>query len=108
MLDAISPPLLDRCEVIQLSGYSHNGLLHIAPRFLLPKRLAQNGMSEEHVQLNEPALLCEVTPYARVASVRGMVASCVSRPLSGRCMLVPGDYHHRHNRPHLPCQTPAR
>ncbi|KAI9435505.1 hypothetical protein H4582DRAFT_653922 [Lactarius indigo] len=53
-LDTISPPLLDRCEVIQLSGYTHDEKLHIARRFLLPKQLAQNGLSEPHVQLTEP------------------------------------------------------
>ncbi|KAH9027501.1 ATP-dependent protease La [Lactarius deliciosus] len=56
-LDTISPPLLDRCEVIQLSGYTHDEKLHIARRFLLPKQLTQNGLSEPHVQLTEPALL---------------------------------------------------
>src|SRR5712691_9303022 len=69
-LDTIPPPLLDRCEVIQLSGYTHDEKLHVARRFLLPKQLAQNGLSEDHVQLTEPGLLRVVTHYTREAGVR--------------------------------------
>jgi len=71
-LDTIPPPLLERCEVIQLSGYTHDEKLHIARRFLLPKQLAQNGLSEERVQLTEPALLRVVTHYTREAGVRAL------------------------------------
>ncbi|KAH9056835.1 ATP-dependent protease La [Lactarius vividus] len=74
-LDTISPPLLDRCEIIQLSGYTHDEKLHIARRFLLPKQLAQNGLSEPHVQLTEPALLKTVTHYTREAGVRSLERS---------------------------------
>ena len=48
-LDTIAPPLLDRCEVIQLSGYTYDEKLHIAWWFLLPKQHVQNGLSEAHV-----------------------------------------------------------
>ncbi|KAH9177262.1 hypothetical protein EDB89DRAFT_1902501 [Lactarius sanguifluus] len=74
-LDTISPPLLVRCEVIQLSGYTHDGKLHNARRFLLPKQLTQNGLSEPHVQLTEPALLKTVTHYTREAGVRSLERS---------------------------------
>ncbi|KAH8987330.1 ATP-dependent protease La [Lactarius akahatsu] len=74
-LDTISPPLLDRCEVIQLSGYTHDEKLHIARRFLLPKQLTQNGLSGPHVQLTEPALLKTVTHYTREAGVRSLERS---------------------------------
>ncbi|KAH9011196.1 ATP-dependent protease La [Lactarius hengduanensis] len=74
-LDTISPPLLDRCEVIQLSGYTHDEKLHIARRFLLPKQLTQNGLSEPHVQLTEPALLKTATHYTREAGVRSLERS---------------------------------
>jgi len=46
--------------------------LHIARRFLLLKQLAQNGLSEEHVQVTEPALLRVVTHYTREAGVRAL------------------------------------
>ncbi|KAF8262462.1 Lon protease C-terminal proteolytic domain-containing protein [Lactarius quietus] len=71
-LDTISPPLLDRCEIIQLSGYTHDEKLHIARRFLLPKQLTQNGLSEAHVSLTERALLETVTHYTREAGVRSL------------------------------------
>ena len=60
--DTIPPPLFDRCEVIQLSGHIHDEKLH----------LAQNGLSEEHVRLTEPALLRVVTHYTREAGVHGL------------------------------------
>jgi ATP-dependent Lon protease len=46
--------------------------LHIARRFLLPKQLAQNGLSASHVQPTEPALLRVVTHYTREAGVRAL------------------------------------
>ena len=50
----------------------HDEKLHIARRFLLPKQLAQNGLSGAHVQLTEPALLPVVTQYTREAGVRAL------------------------------------
>ena len=50
----------------------HDEKLHIARRFLLPKQLAQNGLSGAHVQLTEPALLSVVTQYTREAGVRAL------------------------------------
>ena len=64
-LDTILPPLLDRCEVMQLSGYSHNEKLHIPRRFLLPKQFTKNGLSEAPVQLTEPTLFQTVAHYTQ-------------------------------------------
>jgi len=58
--------------VIQLSGYTHDEKLHIARRFLIAKQLVQNGLSEAHVQLTEPALLHVITHYTREAGVRAL------------------------------------
>ena len=70
-LDTISPPL-DRCEIIQLSGYTYHEKPQIARRFLLPKQLTQNGLSEADVQLTERALLQTVMHYTREAGVRSL------------------------------------
>ncbi|KAH8831090.1 ATP-dependent protease La [Flagelloscypha sp. PMI_526] len=71
-LDTISGPLLDRCELIQLSGYTHDEKLHIARRFLLPKQLGSHGLSEEQVHITEEALKEIATEYTREAGVRSL------------------------------------
>ena len=52
--------------------YTHDEKVHTAPQFLLHKQLTQNGLSEAHVQLTEPALLQTVTHYTREAGVRSL------------------------------------
>ncbi|KAI9448766.1 hypothetical protein BJY52DRAFT_1228151 [Lactarius psammicola] len=69
-LDTISPPLLDRCEVIQSSGYLHDEKLHMARRFLIPEQLTKNELSEAHVQLTEPTLLQTIAHSTREAGAR--------------------------------------
>ncbi|KAG6856051.1 hypothetical protein H0H87_008065 [Tephrocybe sp. NHM501043] len=71
-LETISAPLLDRCEIIQLSGYTYDEKMHIARRFLLPKQLQANGLNESHIALTEPALLHIATRYTREAGVRSL------------------------------------
>ncbi|TDL26868.1 ATP-dependent protease La [Rickenella mellea] len=71
-LDTIAAPLLDRCEVIQLSGYTYDEKIHIARRFLLPKQLKANGLSPNHIDLTDPALLHIATQYTREAGVRSL------------------------------------
>ncbi|CAK5267788.1 unnamed protein product [Mycena citricolor] len=71
-LETISGPLLDRCEIVQLSGYTYDEKMHIAKRFLLPKQLSANGMDETHVQITDPALMTIATQYTREAGVRSL------------------------------------
>ncbi|KAF5326493.1 hypothetical protein D9611_000770 [Ephemerocybe angulata] len=71
-LDTISTPLLDRTEVIQLSGYTYDEKMHIARRFLLPKQLSANGLEPEHITITEPALLHIATRYTSEAGVRSL------------------------------------
>ncbi|KAI6120252.1 ATP-dependent protease La [Pisolithus croceorrhizus] len=71
-LDSISAPLLDRCEVVELSGYTYDEKIHIARRYLLPKQLTANGLSESLLDLTDDALLRIATLYTREAGVRGL------------------------------------
>ncbi|KAG5644270.1 hypothetical protein DXG03_008755 [Asterophora parasitica] len=71
-LETISAPLLDRCEIIQLSGYTYDEKMHIARRFLLPKQLSANGLDDSHITITEPALLHIATRYTREAGVRSL------------------------------------
>ncbi|KIJ60939.1 hypothetical protein HYDPIDRAFT_177239 [Hydnomerulius pinastri MD-312] len=71
-LETISAPLLDRCEVVELSGYTYDEKMHIARRFLLPKQIQVNGLSESQLTLTDDALLHIATLYTREAGVRSL------------------------------------
>ncbi|KAF8824493.1 hypothetical protein HHX47_DHR8000325 [Lentinula edodes] len=74
-LETISAPLLDRCEVVVLPGYTHNEKLHIARQFLLPKQLKSNGLTQDQVDFTEEALKAVATRYTREAGVRTLERS---------------------------------
>ena len=69
-LDTIPPPLLDRMEVIQLSGYITQDKLQIARKYLLPRQLKRAGLKRNQVKLNSPVLRRIIEDYARDAGVR--------------------------------------
>ncbi|KAH7927222.1 ATP-dependent protease La [Leucogyrophana mollusca] len=71
-LETISAPLLDRCEVVELSGYTYDEKMHIARRFLLPKQIQANGLSDSQLQLTDGSLLHIATLYTREAGVRSL------------------------------------
>lgn len=71
-LETISAPLLDRCEVVELSGYTYDEKVHIARRFLLPKQIHANGLSPSQLRLTDDAVLHIVTVYTREAGVRSL------------------------------------
>jgi ATP-dependent Lon protease len=69
-LDSIPPALLDRMEVIELSGYTTAEKLHIAKNHLIPKELEEHGLSAAQLQITDEALLRITTHYTREAGVR--------------------------------------
>lgn len=69
-LDSIPGPLLDRAEIIQLSGYIDQEKLEIAKKYLIPKNLAKNGLKKNQVKYTKSALLEIAEEYAREAGVR--------------------------------------
>ncbi|KAH9922330.1 ATP-dependent protease La [Epithele typhae] len=71
-LETMASPLLDRCEIVHLSGYTYDEKIHIARKFLLPKQLKANGLTPEHVTLTDSALLHIATHYTREAGVRSL------------------------------------
>jgi ATP-dependent Lon protease len=69
-LDTIPGPLLDRMEVIHLSGYLDKEKLGIARKHLLPRQLARAGLKPRDLKIQAPALRRIVEQYAREAGVR--------------------------------------
>ncbi len=69
-LDTIPAPLLDRMEIIQLSGYIAEDKLQIARRFLLPKQIKSAGLKRGQIKINAPVMRKIIQDYARDAGVR--------------------------------------
>ena len=79
----IPSALLDRMEVIRLSGYTEDERTNIAMKYLLPKQLKNNGVKEEELLITEPAVRDMVRYYTREAGVRSL-----ERELSKICRKV--------------------
>ena len=71
-LDTIPYPLLDRMEVIELSGYTREEKLQIAKRYLVPKQLKANGLTEKQLKITDKAILEIIEGYTREAGVRNL------------------------------------
>ena len=71
-LDTIPRPLLDRIEVLSVSGYSDDQKLQIARRYLLPRQIEQTGLRDEQLQITDKALLRIIRTHTRESGVRGL------------------------------------
>lgn len=71
-LSTIPAPLLDRMEVIQLSGYTSEEKREIAKRYLVPKKLAANGFKEGEITFTDDAIDAVADGYTREAGVRSL------------------------------------
>ena len=71
-LDTIPPPLLDRMDVIHLSGYTHEEKLGIARRYLVPKQLEAHGLTKSRLTIPDRMLKLVASEYTREAGVRGL------------------------------------
>jgi ATP-dependent Lon protease len=71
-VDTIPPALLDRMDVIQLSGYTEEEKLGIAERYLVPRQVRDHGLEPERIDIGEAVLRLLVREYTREAGVRGL------------------------------------
>lgn len=71
-LDTIPGPLLDRMEIIRLSGYVLEEKIEIAKRYLVPKQLEEHGFESDEITFTDEALQFMVDKYAREAGVRNL------------------------------------
>jgi ATP-dependent Lon protease len=82
----IPPALLDRMEVIRLSGYTEDEKVNIATRYLVPKQMENNGLKTAELQIREGAIRDIIRYYTREAGVRNL-----EREISKICRKVVKD-----------------
>ena len=71
-LNTIQPALLDRMEIIQLSGYSTEEKVQIAKKHLVPKQRLEHGLKSKHISLTDKVLTAIVQGYTRESGVRSL------------------------------------
>src|SRR5688572_10753120 len=72
MLDPIQPAFRDRMEVIQLSGYTEQEKLEISKRHLIPKQVAEHGLSKDQIQFTDDGVRAIINLYTQEAGLRNL------------------------------------
>ena len=70
--DTIPRPLLDRMEVIRITGYTEDEKVSIARKYLIPKKIKEHGLKEENLEISENAIRDLINYYTREAGVRSL------------------------------------
>lgn len=72
MADTIPGPLMDRMELITLSGYTLEEKLEIAKRYLLPRQIKENGITLKQIKINDETISLIISHYTREAGLRNL------------------------------------
>jgi len=90
--DNIPRPLLDRMEVIHLSGYTEDEKVNIAIRHLIPKQMKEHGLTEDNVKLDKEAVLQVVRGYTRESGVRNLERQIANLLRKVAVLMVKGEW----------------
>src|SRR6186713_15422 len=92
-LGTIHPALLDRMEIISLSGYTEEEKVHIARKYLLPRQEQENGLTPGSLEITDDALRIVISDYTREAGVRNLerALGALARKVAARIATRPAD-----------------
>ena len=90
-IHTIPRPLLDRMEVIHISGYTELEKLNILQGYLLPKQLEDHGLGKDKLQMSEEAMLKLIRQYTREAGVRNLNREMANISRKAAKMIVSGE-----------------
>lgn len=71
-LDTVPRPLLDRMEVIDISGYTDEEKVNICSRYLVPRQMKENGLNEKNILISEKVIRSVISHYTRESGVRNL------------------------------------
>ncbi|MBY0516124.1 MAG: endopeptidase La [Bacteriovoracaceae bacterium] len=72
MLENIPGPLRDRMEIINLSGYSHEEKVQISKKYLIPKQMDENGITDQHIEFTDEGVETVINGFTREAGLRNL------------------------------------
>jgi ATP-dependent Lon protease len=92
-LGTLHPALLDRMEVVSLSGYTEDEKRHIARRFLIPRQIQEHGLPDGVLEITDAALGVVIQQYTREAGVRSLerMIGAICRKVAARLASRPAD-----------------
>ena len=86
-IDTIPRPLLDRMEVIDVSGYTEEEKVNIAEKYLIPKQIKENGLTKSNISFTEQGIRTLINYYTRESGVRNL-----EREIGNLCRKVARNY----------------
>ena len=92
-LGTVHPALLDRMEIISLSGYSEEEKVHIARKYLIPRQMSEHGLPADSMEITDAALRQVISEYTREAGVRNLERQLgtIARKVAARIATRPAD-----------------
>ena len=92
-LGTLHPALLDRVEVVSLSGYTEDEKRHIARRFLIPRQVQDHGLPDGTLEITDEALSAVIAQYTREAGVRSLerMIGAIARKVAARLASRPAE-----------------
>ncbi len=92
-LGPVHPALLDRMEIISLTGYTEEDKIHIARKYLIPRQLTEHGLGPQALILDDVALRVVIAEYTREAGVRSLerLLGTIARKVAAKVVTAGGD-----------------